>query len=122
MSGGSATEAAAAVWISTLRELLESLNDVAVFIAPPSFWVPVVAMNTHDGSSHKSARNGRFVTRGTKLGKYVSMGTAKDGTVIIEPKLSPKSATKAQIRKAVRTVKERHRRDKTMATAGGSVT
>lgn len=49
--------------------------------------------------------------RGQKVGRYTIMGIAPDGTVIYEPKLPPKTVTKAAIRRAVRTVKERHSED-----------
>ena len=58
----------------------------------------------------RNTATGRFVARGTKVGKFVAAGSTPEGIVIVEPRQGPKNFTKAQIRRAVRDVKERQRR------------
>lgn len=68
-------------------------------------------------ASKRSAKSGSFIARGEKIGRYTAIGTARDGTVILEPKLAPKSASKRAIRDAVRAVKARHRSDQDSKSA-----
>lgn len=72
-----------------------SLAEPAVYIATQDDQAHAFCMVSHGASNYKSARGGGFVVRGTGLGSYVAMGTAKDGMVISGSELSATSATKA---------------------------
>lgn len=76
-----------------------------------------MAKAAKSGAAQRSARTGRFVTRGAKVGKFTAMGTAADGTVIVAPAQKPKSFTVSKVRQAVRAVKDEQRDEKARGAA-----
>lgn len=75
-----------------------------------------MAKTLRKSTTKRSGKTGQFVKRGAQIGEFIVMGTAVDGTVILEPKQKPKSFTVRKLHEAVREVKDEQRR-KMLGTA-----